>query len=114
MKEKENFSVELKTLSATDAPVYLKIDEQSKRFQKMTQSMGQDPSMFPLKTSLVINPTHPLIQKVAKLWNGEKKDLAGKICFHLKDLANISQGQWDQKAKADFIVRSQEIIQELI
>lgn len=113
-KEKESFSVELKTLGAEDAPVYLKIDEQSKRMQKMTQSMGQDASMFPLKTSLVVNPTHPLIQKVAKLWGSEKKELAGKICFHLKDLANISQGQWDQKAKADFINRSQEIIQELI
>lgn len=115
-EENKNYTIELKKLSTNQTPVYLKVDEQSKRFQKMSESMGQGMNMFPLKTTLVINPSHPLIQKVHALWNKEEDDkqLASQICFHLQDLAKMSGPDWNKDNQADFINRSQEIIQKLI
>lgn len=116
VKENEpaNLDIEVKSFSDAGNAAYIKIDQQMKRFQQMTQSMGQNTAFnMPVKKTLVVNPLNPLIQNALKLWSNDKKELAGKIAHHVQDLATISSEGLEQQAKEDFVKRSQTLIQEL-
>jgi molecular chaperone HtpG len=113
-EEKKELEIEVKNFKNAASAAYFKVDEQMKRFQQMTKSMGQTAMNMPLKKTLVLNPSNPLVQNAFKLWNqGEKKELASKMVHHVQDLAAISsEGLSDQDTKA-FVGRSQELISEL-
>jgi molecular chaperone HtpG len=112
----EMTSIELKKLKDSSSMAYYKVDQQTRRFQQMTKTMGQNAFNAPMKKTLVVNPGHPLIQNAFKLsQSADKKDLAGKILTHVKDLASFSCNslQENQQNKEDFIKRSQDILKEL-
>ena len=116
-KDKEDFSaslnVEIEKLKNAQAPAYFKTDEQMKRFKNMAKSMGQD-SVFPVKKTLVINPSNPLIQNAFKISElGGKDELVKKICHHVEDLATIASEGLKNEEKEGFVNRSQCLIQEL-
>ena len=54
--------VDVKNLKNASSSAYFKVDEQMKRFQQMTKSMGQSAFSMPLKKTLVVNPRNALIQ----------------------------------------------------
>lgn len=106
--------VEVKNLKNGTSSAYFKVDENMKRFQQMTKSMGQSDFSMPIKKTLVINPRNPLIQNALKIWEkGEKKDLAEKICHHVQDLAFLSSEGLTSEDKEKFVNRSQSLVQEL-
>lgn len=106
--------VEIQKLKGAKTPAYYKVDEQMKRFQKMTQSMGQDTSAFPLKRTLVINPNNTLIQNALKIHEkGNNEPLVEKLVHYVGDLASISSEGLKNEDKEQFIERSQSLIQEL-
>ncbi len=111
LKDDENFEVEVKKIN-TSAPAYVKIDQNMKRFQQMSRSMGQNAMEMPIKKTLVINPDHALILNAFKL-RDSKKELASKIVHHVQDLALISSDGLTNDQKGQFVKRSQDIIQEL-
>jgi molecular chaperone HtpG len=111
--EESNLDVEVKSLTDGTNAAYFKVDQNMKRFAQMTKSMGQDNFSMPIKKTLVVNPMNTLIQNALKLWNNDKKDLAGKICHHVQDLATISSEGLEKEDKAAFVQRSQNLIQEL-
>ncbi len=106
--------IEIKNMKGSTSPAYFKIDEQMKRFQQMTKTMGDTPFSMPIKKTLVVNPASPLVQNAYKIWEkGDNKSLAEKICHHVQDLASISSAGLDSKEKDLFVIRSQELISEL-
>lgn len=106
--------VDVKSLKNSSSSAYFKVDEQMKRFQQMTKSMGQTAFSMPLKKTLVVNPRNALIQNALKIWEkGEKKDLAEKICHHVQDLASLSAEGLTSEEKEKFVNRSQSLVQEL-
>lgn len=106
--------VDVKSLKNSSSSAYFKVDEHMKRFQQMTKSMGQNSFAMPVKKTLIINPSNPLIKNVLKIWEkGEKKELAEKICYHVQDLANISSEGLSPEDKEKFVSRSQTLVQEL-
>jgi molecular chaperone HtpG len=106
--------IEVKNMGGSTSAAYFKIDESMKRMQRMTQSMGQDASAFPIKKTLVLNPSNPLIKNAFKLWSKEdKKELAKKLCFYVQDLATISGEGLKEDEKEGFISRSQDLMSEL-
>lgn len=110
----ENLDVEVKGLKNSVSPAYFKIDEQMRRFQQMTKSMGNNAFPMPIKKTLVINPTNALVKNAWKLWDKEeKKDLARKIVAHVQDLATLSSEGLPEGQKEAFVGRSQQLIQEL-
>ncbi len=114
LKDDPNLEVEVKNIEANTAPAYFKFDQNMKRFQQITRSMGQNAEAMQVKRTLVVNPAHSLIQNAYKLFeSNDKKELASKIVHHVQDLAMISSDGLDQEKKSDFVKRSQEIIQEL-
>ncbi|MFP5458722.1 MAG: molecular chaperone HtpG [Bacteriovoracia bacterium] len=108
----ETLDVEVKGLKNGTTPAYFKVDESMRRFQQMTKSMGQSFAM-PLKKTLVVNPTHPLVQNAWKLSEGKHKDLAKKMVTHVQDLATLSSEGLTAENKEAFVARSQALIQEL-
>ncbi|HXH76303.1 MAG TPA: molecular chaperone HtpG [Bacteriovoracaceae bacterium] len=113
--EKEStLDVDVKNLKNASSSAYFKVDENMKRFQQMTKSMGQTAFAMPLKKTLVINPRNLLIQNAMKIWEkGEKKALAEKICHHVQDLASISSEGLSSEDKEKFVLRSQALVQEM-
>jgi molecular chaperone HtpG len=114
----KSMDIEVKSVKNSSSPAYFKIDEQMKRFHHMSKTMGQGMGEFPLKKTLVINPNSLLVKNALKLWqaedSSEKKMLAEKICYHVQDLATISSvGFKNNEEKDQFILRSQDLIQEL-
>lgn len=109
----ETLDVEVKGLKNAVSAAYFKVDESMRRFQQMTKSMGQTGFHMPLKKTLVVNPTHPLVQNAFKLWENDKKDLARKLVTHVQDLATLSSEGLASDNKEAFVTRSQALIQEL-
>lgn len=104
--------IEVKSFKNADYSAYFKVDEQMKRIQQMTAQMGGQASM-PLKRTLVINPSSPLIQNTLKIWEGGNEALVGKIAQHVQDLATISSVGLEGEEKDSFVTRSQNLVQEL-
>jgi molecular chaperone HtpG len=114
-KDMENkLDVDVKSLKNSSSSAYFKVDEQMKRFQQMTKSMGNNAFQMPIKKTLVVNPQNPLIKNALKIWEkGEKKELAEKIAHHVQDLASISSEGLSPEEKEKFVTRSQQLVQEL-
>ena len=78
----------------------------------MTMSMGNNP--FPIKKTLVINHSNPLILNALKISEaGKKPELVEKICHYVEDLAYISSEGLKVENRDDFVKRSQELISDL-
>lgn len=106
--------VDVKNLKNASSSAYFKVDENMKRFQQMTKSMGQTSFAMPIKKTLVVNPRNALIQNAYKIWEkGDKKELAEKICHHVQDLASLSSEGLTSEEKEKFVNRSQSLVQEL-
>ena len=106
--------VDVKNLKNASSSAYFKVDENMKRFQQMTKSMGNTAFSMPIKKTLVVNPSNTLIQNALKIWEkGEKKDLAEKIAHHVQDLASLSSEGLSSEEKEKFVSRSQSLVQEL-
>ncbi len=106
--------VDVKNLKNASSSAYFKVDENMKRFQQMTKSMGNTAFSMPVKKTLVVNPSNTLIKNAMKIWEkGEKKDLAEKICHHVQDLASLSSEGLTSEEKEKFVSRSQSLVQEL-
>lgn len=114
-KEMEGkLDVEVKKLKNTSSSAYFKVDENMKRFQQMTKSMGQSSFSMPIKKTLIVNPKNALIQNAIKIWEkGDKKELAEKIAHHVQDLASLSSEGLSTEDKEKFVARSQTLVQEL-
>lgn len=110
----DNLDVEVKGLKNAVSPAYLKVDEQMRRFQQMTRSMGQTGFNMPIKKTLVVNPSNALVQNAYQLWDKfEQKDLARQIVTHVQDLATLSSEGLPEGQKEAFVGRSQKLIEEL-
>lgn len=107
--------IEIQKIKGAATPAYYKVDEQMKRFQKMAESMGQGGGAnFPLKRTLVINPSNPLIQNALKLHEkGSQEKLVEQIVHYVGDLASISSEGLKSEDKEQFVRRSQDLIQDL-
>ena len=114
-KDKEaTLDVDVKNLKNASSSAYFKVDENMKRFQQMTKSMGNTAFSMPIKKTLVVNPSNTLIKNALKIWEkGEKKDLAEKIAHHVQDLATLSSEGLSSEDKEKFVSRSQSLVQEL-
>ncbi|WP_412473488.1 molecular chaperone HtpG [Halobacteriovorax sp. YZS-1-1] len=105
--------LEIGRIASATTPAYFKVDESMKRFAQMTQSMGGG-QQFPIKKTLVVNATNPLVQSAYKLHtSGKNEELAKKLCVHVQDLAGISSEGLKPEERDSFVKRSQDLISEL-
>ena len=104
---KEKFTVQMESMSETDAPVVITQPEFMRRMQEQ-QRMGGGGMMgaFPEMYNFVVNVNHPVVGAVLAK-EGEAKNDAAK---QLADLALLSQGMLKGENLTNFISRSVELM----
>ncbi|MBC7765975.1 MAG: molecular chaperone HtpG, partial [Hyphomonadaceae bacterium] len=109
-----NLKIEIETLKSTDTSAVILLSEQSRRMQEMSMMFGGGDMrhMFPEEQTLVLNRTHPLMEKVLTLGD-EHQELKEMIVKQVYDLAMMSHKPLDPEAMTSFIARSNEILKKL-
>jgi len=106
---KEQFTVVFENLSETDAPMIITRPEFMRRMKDM-QQMGGGMSFYgnmPDMYNLVVNSNHPLIGRILKEENTDRKT---ELAKQASDLALLSQGLLKGESLTKFIKRSVELI----
>lgn len=102
--DKSELELKFEALSAEDLPVILTEEEWSRRFREMYATQGGLPAgMDKRNFNIVINGNHPLVEKIAKAEDGERRQ---RLARHAYDLALLSQNQLTGAELTAFIERS--------
>ncbi len=106
---KELYHVHIEALSGNEPPVLLTRPEFLRRMKEMSASGGAYTFMgdMPDQYNLVVNCNHPLLEKVVRETDGEKRTAMMKQAI---DLALLSQGLLKGEAMSDFMRRSFEML----
>jgi molecular chaperone HtpG len=103
-------------------PAMVLLPEAMRRMQEMTALMQQQAMKFPDDRVLVINTSHPLIQKIAQISQGSivqgagespSGELAKILCQHVYDLALMAQKGFDAEGMTAFVERSNQVLTKL-
>ena len=105
--DKDKFTVQMESMSETDAPVVITQPEFMRRMQEQ-QRMGGGGMMgsFPEMYNFVVNVNHPVVGSILKKQKGNKQKLAKQLA----DLALLSQGMLKGEKLTEFITRSVELM----
>jgi molecular chaperone HtpG len=104
---KDKFTVQMETMSETDAPVVITQPEFMRRMQEQ-QRMGGGGMMgaFPEMFNFVVNVNHPVVCAILTKEGDQKADAAKQLA----DLALLSQGMLKGEKLTKFISRSVELM----
>jgi len=104
---KDKFTVQMETMSETDAPVVITQPEFMRRMQEQ-QRMGGGGMMgaFPEMFNFVVNVNHPVVGAILAKEGDDKKESAKQLA----DLALLSQGMLKGEKLTQFITRSVELM----
>lgn len=114
--EKENVSVEAKSLSMDQVPGMILIEEEKRRMRDYM--MAFDPESvdkrgsFLDKTTFVINTNNPLIANILSI-DKIDSDLARTLAHEVYDLALLAQNEMSQKSLNPFIRQTTDILEKL-
>lgn len=105
----KRFTVQLESLSETEAPIIVTRPEFMRRMKDMSMVGGGNDFMreMPDSLNLVVNTNHPLISKVLNLGDEEKQSALIK---QATDLALLSQNMLKGEPLTKFVKRSFELI----
>lgn len=112
----EKLTIKVENLKSESIPAVMLLDEQSRRMKDMSSMFGGgfDPNMFNEKESIIINRNSSLVKSVIDLSKDDsRKDDVKLICNHIYDLALMSHKPLDAEKMAEFISRSNEILEKL-
>lgn len=108
----EALKIEVQALKNAETSAVILLSEESRRMQEMYRSYGQQfagmSEMFKDELTLVLNAENPLIKKVDTL-SGEDRKM---VCEHIYDLAMISHKPLSPERMAEFIKRSNKLIEK--
>jgi molecular chaperone HtpG len=106
---KDKFMVSFENLGESGQPMVITRPEFIRRMVEMQQSSGGGMfgGSFPESFNLIVNGNHPLVSKVLKEVDDNKKE---KLTKQMTDLALLSQNMLKGQALADFVKRSVELI----
>lgn len=113
----------LKSDNAQSAPpAMVLLPESARRMQEMMAMMQQQTMQFPEEHTLLVNTSHPLIQKLITISGGSivqaegqspSGELANQICEYVYDLALMAQKGFDADGMKSFTERSNQVLTRL-
>jgi molecular chaperone HtpG len=110
--EIEDLEVEAKSLSSSELPAFIMVDEETRRMRDTLALSSRDlPPGLMNKKTFVVNTSSLLIKAVAK---HEDKEVAKEILLHLYQLAQLSQKELPPKELSGFIERSSKVLEKLL
>lgn len=115
---KEGVTVKAQALKSDAVPAMILQSEQMRRFREMATAWQRGPlDSFPASYTLVLNTSHPLVQKVQRL-AADPAQASGKLpsllCQHIYDLAMMAQKNPEPQALSAFVQRSHELLTSLV
>lgn len=110
----DQLAVEAKSLNNDTVPALLILDEEMRRMRE-TMALAQRslPVEMPAKRTFVVNTNNSLVQSVYHL-KAKDPSLAKEIVNHLYELALLSQKELEPAAFAQFVARSNRILEAVI
>ncbi len=109
----ENVDVEAKSLSSTDLPAFVMIDEKARRMRDyLSMTQKEIPKEFMGKQTLVINTNNALINSISKL-QIKNKEMTQSLVRQIYDLSLLSQKEMHPESINSFISRSSEVMEKL-
>ncbi|MDY6783399.1 MAG: molecular chaperone HtpG [Cyanobacteriota bacterium] len=100
-------------------PAMVILPEQMRRLQEMTALLQQQNVQFPEEHTLLVNTSHPMIQKLVEIGQGgiiqgggpsSSEELTAAMCQHVYDLALFSQKGFTAESMTDFVARSNQLL----
>ncbi|MDY7015226.1 MAG: molecular chaperone HtpG, partial [Cyanobacteriota bacterium] len=100
-------------------PAMVILPEQMRRLQEMTALLQQQNVQFPEEHTLLVNTSHPMIQKLVEIGQGgiiqgsgqsSSGELTAAMCQHVYDLALFSQKGFTAESMTDFVARSNQLL----
>ena len=106
--DKDKFTIQMESMSETDAPVVITQPEFIRRMQEQQRMGGGGMMMgaFPEMYNFVVNVNNPVVGNILRKKGDNKKKLAKQ----LSDLAMLSQGMLTGEKLTEFINRSVDLM----
>ena len=104
--DNKELEVKLESFADPELPAMLTEDEQMRRFKEMSAVYGQSFSM-PDRYTLVLNRRNPTVQRVARMEDGEIKQMMQQQLF---DLAKLSSRPLEKEELKAFLKRSNKLL----
>ena len=104
--ENKELEVKLESFADPELPAMLTEDEQMRRFKEMSAVYGQSFAM-PDRYTLVLNRRNPTVQRVARMEDGEIKQMMQQQLF---DLAKLSSRPLEKEELKAFLKRSNKLL----
>lgn len=110
----ERVDVEAKSLASDALPGFIMLDEELRRMRDYMALTGQSlPPMITDKKTFVVNTNSKLISSLYSLQNKEP-ELAKQMVRHIYDLSLLSQKELQPTVLADFVSRSNSVLEQLL
>lgn len=110
----DQVDVEAKSLSADHIPAFVVVDEEMRRMREtMALSQQHLPPAFTAKKTFVVNTNNRLIQALFHM-KGTESEMAKEMVRHLYELSLLAQKEFDPNAMADFVSRSNRVLEHLL
>ena len=104
--DNKELEVKLESFADPELPAMLTEDEQMRRFKEMSAVYGQSFAM-PDRYTLVLNRRNPTVQRVARMEDGEIKQMMQQQLF---DLAKLSSRPLEKEELKAFLKRSNKLL----
>lgn len=104
--DNKELEVKLESFADPELPAMLTEDEQMRRFKEMSAVYGQSFAM-PDRYTLVLNRRNPTVQRVARMEDGEIKQMMQQQLF---DLAKLSSRPLEKEELKSFLKRSNKLL----
>jgi molecular chaperone HtpG len=106
--DKDKFTIQMESMSETDAPVIITQPEFMRRMQEQQRMGGSGMMMgaFPEMYNFVVNVNNPVVGNILRKKGNNKKKLAKQLA----DLAMLSQGMLTGEKLTEFINRSVDLM----
>jgi molecular chaperone HtpG len=108
-----NLAVEAKSLSSTDLPAFISLQEDERRLRDYLARISKEkPQAGVAKKTLVINTNSPLISALCQM-SEQQPELAKMMAEELYDLTALSQRELDPKEMKAFLKRSGTLLEKI-
>jgi molecular chaperone HtpG len=116
---KPNLKIRTEALkgNGTAPPAVILLSELQRRMLEMSAVVQQKELVFPDDHTLLINLSHPLVQNLLKLEQGQiitssslQEDTVSLLCQHIYDLAMMAQKRLEGEEMKQFLDRSQKVL----
>ncbi|PLX98494.1 MAG: molecular chaperone HtpG [Desulfuromonas sp.] len=110
---KKDLTIRVENLKDTSVPGMILLSEQSRRFQEMARSMGQEKIDLPSEHTMLVNLSNPVIKSLLEMQSQGRDEDAAVIAEQVYDLAMLSHRGFDRKQMEAFLDRSNRILEML-